>query len=511
VTTDDSLPEHHRVVIVGAGFAGIGVAARLIEAGVDDLVVLERADAVGGTWRDNSYPGCQCDVPTNLYSFSFAPKPDWSRTFAEWHEIRDYLEAVTDDFGVRPHLRLGHEVLDASWDEPNQRWIVTTPGATFSADLLIAGYGPLSEPAIPEIEGLGQFEGAVFHSAAWRHDQDLNGERVAVIGTGASAIQFVPRIQPQVSHLTVFQRTPPWIVPRPDRPFTEREHQMYRRFPIIQRISRALTYWSREALVVGMAKRPSLMRFPEQFARAHLASQVEDLMLREELTPTYQIGCKRILLSNDYYPSLTQPNVDVVTTPIASVGSRSIVTADGTELPVDTIILGTGFHVTDHPAAQRIHGSDGTSLAEAWAGGAVSHLGTTVAGFPNLVVMVGPNTGIGHTSMVFMMEAQIRWLLDALHVVGERGAATFEVRPEVQEASVNELQGLSEGTVWLAGCGSWYLDDAGRNTTIWPTFTWQFHHRLSEFDPDQYVLDPPREPGRCVRASARAGATSTQE
>lgn len=491
--------EHHRVVIIGAGFAGIGVAATLLRAGIDDLVVVERADAVGGTWRDNSYPGCQCDVPSNLYSLSFAPKHDWSRSFAEWHEIRDYLEQVTDDLGVRPHLRLDHEVIDATWDERTQRWLVRTPQRTFGADVLVGGWGPLSEPFEPDIPGLDRFEGTVFHSARWRHDHDLTGERVAVIGTGASAIQFVPAIQPDVSRLMVFQRSAPWIVPRADREVTSAEHRMYRLAPFTQRLSRWLTYLEREALVVGMAKRPALMRWPERLARAHLEAQVADPELRERLTPTFDIGCKRILISNDWYPALQAPNVELVTERITEIRPHGIVTADGVEHPADTIVAGTGFRVTDHPMAERIHGRGGTSLAEAWSGGMVSHHGTTVAGFPNLVTMVGPNTGIGHTSMVFMMEAQMRWLLSALDAMGRAGAATFEVRREVQDACVDEMQRLSEGTVWTSGCGSWYLDDEGRNTTVWPTFTWEFHRRLARFHPEEHHLEAPRAEGRAAR------------
>ncbi len=479
---------HVRVAIIGTGFAGIGMAIKLLEAGERDLVLLERADQVGGTWRDNSYPGCQCDVPSHLYSFSFAPNPRWSRSFAPQQEIQDYLVRCATDFGVLPHCRFGHEVIDARWDDAAQQWHITTSQASFTADILISGHGPLSEPAYPTIAGLERFQGTTFHSATWDHDHDLAGERVAVIGTGASAIQFVPAIQPTVGHLDLFQRTPPWIVPRVDRAISRRTQHLLERFPSLQRIARGSIYWTRELLIVAMAKRTSLMRFPEKVAHEHLESQVPDPGLRAKLTPTYAIGCKRILLSNDYYPALSQPNVDVVTEGITEVREHSIITAGGSEREVDTIIYGTGFRVTDHPIAQRLRGADGRSLAEHWAASLGAYLGSTVAGFPNFFMIVGPNTGLGHTSMVVMMEAQFAYILDALDTMARRGVTSIDVRPQVQQAYSNEMQTALADTVWGSGCASWYLDKEGRNTTLWPTFTFSFKKRTSHFDPASYTM-----------------------
>ncbi len=487
------------VIIVGSGFAGLGMAIRLKEMGISDFVVLERADEVGGTWRDNTYPGAACDVPSHLYSFSFAPNPDWSSSFSPQGEIQDYLRRTADDFGVRPHLRFGTEVRHARWDEGRQRWHVETSTGSLEAQFLVSATGALSEPSLPALPGLETFSGTTFHSARWRHDHDLAGERVAVIGTGASAIQFVPQIQPRVGHLSVFQRTPPWIIPRWDRRFTRPERWLFRHVPVVQRLARTGIYWSREAYVFGFAFDPRLMKAAELVARAHLRRQVPDPELRARLTPDYTIGCKRILISNDYLPALTRPNVDLVTSGIAEVRERSIVTADGDERPVDTIIFGTGFHVTDMPVASRLVGRGGVLLADHWRDGAHAHRGTTTGGFPNLFMLVGPNTGLGHSSQVFMIESQIDYVADALGHAAARGAATVGVRPDAEAAWNERVQADMEGTVWTSGqCASWYLDASGRNTTLWPSFTFRFRRETRRFDPAAYRFGPPAtgaEPG----------------
>ncbi len=493
---------HHRVVVIGTGFAGIGAAIRLRQAGIHDVVVLERADDVGGTWRDNHYPGCQCDVPSNLYSFSFAPNPAWSRTFAPQGEIWAYLQTVTRDFGVTPHIRFGHEVLEARWDDTASVWRIRTNHGEISADVVISGHGGLSEPAYPELPGLDTFAGAAFHSADWHHEHDLAGERVAVIGTGASAIQFVPAIQPRVGHLDLYQRTPPWIVPRPDRPFTDREKRLYRSWPLAQKLNRLGVYLGRELLVPGLVNKPALMKLPERLAREHLRRQVADPELRAKLTPHFQIGCKRILLSNDYYPSLTQPNVDVLTDGVAEVRPHSIVGRDGVERPTDTIIYGTGFKVTDHPVMHRLIGRNGRSIAEHSADGSLrAYYGTTVPDFPNLFLMTGPNTGLGHNSIVFMIESQLNYVVDCLRTMDERGLATVEVRTDAVATFDEEIQRRLQTSVWnTGGCASWYLDANSRNTTLWPGFTWEFRRRTRRFDPEAYTLTPAR------RAAVTTGA-----
>jgi cation diffusion facilitator CzcD-associated flavoprotein CzcO len=480
--------EHVHIAIIGSGFGGLGMAIRLTRAGFDDYVVLERADDVGGTWRDNTYPGCACDVPSHLYSFSFAPNPDWSQAFSPQPEIWAYLRDCARRFGVLPRIRLGTEVLAAAWDGDRRRWRIETSRGPLTADALVAAPGGLSEPSIPDLPGLAGFAGTAFHSAGWDHDHDLTGRRVAVIGTGASAIQFVPEIQPRVGALHVFQRTAPWVLPRKDRAISPLERRAYRAVPVLQRLSRAAIYGGREAFLLNF-RHPRLARAVQRLALNHLRRSVPDPALRARLVPDYTLGCKRILLSNDYLPALTRPNVEVVTDRIAEVRARSIVTADGRERPVDTIIFGTGFRVTDLPIAGRIRGADGRTLTETWGGSMRAYLGTMIAGFPNLFMLPGPNTGLGHTSVVLMIEAQMGHILDALRLLRRRGLVALAPRPEVQAAYSDRIDARLAGTVWNAGgCASWYLDATGRNSVLWPGTTWAFRRRLARLRPDDYDL-----------------------
>jgi cation diffusion facilitator CzcD-associated flavoprotein CzcO len=481
-------PAHVRIAIVGAGFAGLGMAIRLKEAGIEDFVVLERAEDLGGTWQANTYPGCQCDVPSHLYSFSFEPNPGWTRTYSRQPEIWAYLRSVAKRRGLAPHLRFGHELTGATWDEQTRRWHVETARGSLTASLVIDATGPLSHPSTPRIRGLDRFEGKLFHSAQWDHEHDLEGERVAVIGTGASAIQFVPRIQPKVGAMHVFQRTAPWILPHSDRPTTRLERQLYRAVPLTQRAVRTMVYWGREALVVGFAKRPSMAKPAERLARMHLRRQVRDGELRRKLEPDFRLGCKRVLISNEWYPALTKPNVELVTEQITAIEGREIVLADGSRREVDTIILGTGFHVTDPPTAWLVHGREGKTLAEAAGPSPQAYLGTAMAGFPNLFRIIGPNTGLGHSSMIYMIESQLTYLMDAIRQMDEREIGSIEVRPETVEQFNAEIQAMMPGTVWASGCASWYLDAAGRNSTLWPDFTFRFRKRLRHFDADAYEL-----------------------
>jgi cation diffusion facilitator CzcD-associated flavoprotein CzcO len=476
------------VAIVGSGFAGLGMAIRLREAGIEDFVVLERADDVGGTWRDNSYPGCACDVPSHLYSFSFAPNPGWSHTYSSQPEIREYLRHVVDRFGIAPHIRLSCTVQGARWDEDAKRWEIQTSQGPVRARVLVSGTGPLVEPKIPDFPGLERFEGPMFHSARWDHSVSLAGKRVAAIGTGASAIQFVPAIAPDVAQLHVFQRTPPWVMPHSSRPVTRFEKTLYRRFPPAQRLVRGAIYASRELLVLGFVKHPRLMPLLERVARRHMTRHLTDPELVRKATPDYTIGCKRILPSNGWYPALARDNVELVTDAVTEIRERSVATADGTEREVDAIVFGTGFHVVDMPVGRLVHGRGGTTLADVWNGSPRAHLGCTVAGFPNLFILLGPNTGLGHNSMVYMIESQISYVLGALRELRSRGADLVEVREDVQERSNAALQERLPGTVWSTGCKSWYLDAQGRNPTIWPDWTWRFRRRTARFDPAEYVV-----------------------
>jgi cation diffusion facilitator CzcD-associated flavoprotein CzcO len=489
---------------VGTGFSGLGMAIKLKEEGEHDFVLLERASEIGGTWRDNTYPGCRCDVPSHLYSFSFAPNPNWSSTFSPQPEILAYLKDCAERYGVTPHIRFDTELESASWDDEQQVWTVETSRGELTADILIAAQGPLSDPSLPEVPGIETFEGKMFHSARWDHGHELEGERVAVIGTGASAIQFVPEIQPKVGRLHVFQRTAPWVIPHRNRPMGRLERALYRLFPPAQLLMRAGIYWARESFVLQFRHR-AVGRLIERIPMMHMRRQVKDPELRRKLTPDYRIGCKRILPTNEWYPALAQPNVEVVTGGLTEVRPNSVVAEDGTEREVDTIIFGTGFHVTDVPIADRVRGRDGRTLAETWEGSMQAYKGTTVAGYPNLFFLVGPNTGLGHTSIVFIIESQIAYVLDALRTMRRRGTRTVEVLEEAQRAYNAELDRMTEGTVWVSGgCTSYYIDRNGHNSALWPTYTWPFRRRLREFDAVAYAFDKgvPTQGGRHARPAA---------
>jgi cation diffusion facilitator CzcD-associated flavoprotein CzcO len=487
---------HHHVAIIGTGFSGLGMAIRLKQTGIHDFVLLERAADLGGTWRDNSYPGCQCDIPSHLYSLSFAPNPNWTRTYSYQAEIWDYLRSIAEEHAIVPHIRFDHEVVAADWDDEELRWRIETPNGGLTADVLINSGGALADPRIPAVPGLESFEGTYFHSAAWNHDHDLTGERVAVIGTGASAIQIVPQIQPRVSALTVFQRTPPWVMPHRDRPISRVERRLYRAIPALQLVPRYLVYWLRELLVLGLVYNPRRLKLLERIGRRHMESAISDPDLLERLTPGYTVGCKRILPSNDWYPALAEDNVDVVTCGIREISPSGIVDADGVEHRCDTIVFATGFHVTDLPIAARIRGRGGHSLAAAWEDGMQAYLGSAVAGFPNLFLIPGPNVGLGHNSVVVMFEGQINYVLGALREMRARVAGTVEVSPEVQDGYNHGLQSKLATTVWNSGgCSSWYLDKRGKNTVLWPDFTWRFRLRTQRFEPERFLFGA-RPPAR---------------
>jgi cation diffusion facilitator CzcD-associated flavoprotein CzcO len=483
-------PAETDVAIVGAGFGGLGMAIRLKQAGRDDFVVLERAADVGGTWWANTYPGCQCDIPSNLYSFSFARKPDWTSAYPMREQILDYLHDCAERFGVRRHVRLECELLDAAWDAERGRWDIETSSGRVSARVLVAAPGLLSEPCVPALPGLDGFEGTAFHTASWDHDHDLTGRRVAVLGTGATAIQVVPSIRERVERLFVFQRTPPWVIPHLDHPVGPRLRKLYRRLPALQSLARAGIWGLHELLVPGMTRDPRLLKAQELAARANMRRAVKDPQLRRRLTPGYAIGCKRICLSNDWYPALSAPNVELVTSGIAEVRAGSIVDGDGAEHEIDTLVFATGFAPSDPPIARRLRGRDGRTLSEAWDGSPRAYLGTTVSGFPNLFLVYGPNTNTGHTSIVYMLESQMAYVLGALEEMDRRAAASAEVRPEVQDAFNEELQERLRGSVWNSGCGSWYLDRHGRNSIQWPGFTFEYRRRTKRFDTGSYRLAP---------------------
>ncbi|HVJ55138.1 MAG TPA: NAD(P)/FAD-dependent oxidoreductase [Aliidongia sp.] len=489
-------------VVIGTGFAGLGMAIKLKQAGIDKFVVFERGAEVGGTWRDNHYPGCACDIPSHLYSFSFEPNPDWTRMYPNQPEIYAYLKRCADKYGIRPYIRFNTEVVEAVYDRAGDFWRVRTgAGDSFTARIVVSGMGGLSRPAYPKIAGLDSFEGKAFHSAEWDHDYDLAGKNVAVIGTGASAIQFVPEVAKQVGKLHLFQRTAPWVVQRLDRPFSERERKLFRWLPGYRWLLRKSIYWRNEFLALGFVVNPNILRKAAGPALKFLEAMVPDPALRAKVTPKYTLGCKRILISNDYYPALARPNVEVVTEGIKEIRAHSVVTEDGVERPVDAIIYGTGFRATDILTPVKVIGRDGVDLNEAWRKGVESYLGITVAGYPNWFMLVGPNTGLGHNSMVFMIEAQIRYVMSCLKLMRRRGARAIDVKPQVQSAFNADIQHRLTGTVWASGCKSWYLDENGKNTTLWPGFTFQYWARTRRVAERDFTLSKTGWPAEMVQAA----------
>jgi cation diffusion facilitator CzcD-associated flavoprotein CzcO len=477
------------VVIVGAGFAGLGMAIRLQQGGIDDFVLLERASGVGGVWRDNRYPGLTCDIESHLYSYSFEPNPSWTRMFAPQAEILAYLERCADKHGLRSRIRFDTPATGATFDEQAGRWTVDTGGKEpLSARVLISGAGhALSQPVYPEIPGREAFAGKTMHSARWDASLPLEGKAVAVIGTGASAIQIVPSIAPRVGRLHVFQRSPPWILPKPDRDITARERKRFERFPFLQRLWRWWQFWAHELSGAGFFVTFSVMAVGQWLARRYLGATVPDPALRARLSPAYKMGCKRILVSSDYYPALQRPNVELVTEQIQEIRPHSIVTADGRERPVDVLVFATGFEAAEAKPPFGVRGRGGLELVEAWRDGIEAYLGTAISGFPNLFLLVGPNTGLGHSSMVLMMESQIRYIVGAVRALRSRGLKFVDVLADVQRRYNVSLQKRLSKTVWnTGGCLSWYRTRSGKNTTLWPGFTAEFRWRTRRFDASNY-------------------------
>jgi cation diffusion facilitator CzcD-associated flavoprotein CzcO len=475
---------------VGTGFGGIGMGIALKQAGYDDFIILDKEDDLGGTWRDNQYPGCACDVPSPLYSYSFELNPDWSRLFAPQREILTYLRGCARKYGLEAHIRYGSVVEQMHWDEDERRWDVQTVEhgelGSWRPRAVVSAAGALHLPAYPDIPGAGRFAGTSFHSARWDHSCDLAGKRVAVIGTGASAIQFVPEIAKQAAQLTVFQRTPPWIHPRPDAPIPARVRAAFRRAPVAARALRDAIYMGLELRALGFAISPKLMAPLEAVARRHLASQVTDPALRARLTPDYTIGCKRILLSSDYYPALQQPNVSLVTEGITGITEAGVTTADGEEHKADVIIYATGFRVIESVTSLDVTGRDGRKLRP---GNLEAYRGITMAGFPNLFLLLGPNTALGHTSVVFMIESQIQHVLSCLRLVARDKADAIEVSEDAQRRYNDALQRRLRRAVWSeGGCRSWYLDSDGVNRTLWPGFTFEYWARTRRARPGDYAI-----------------------
>jgi len=476
------------IAIIGAGFGGIGAAVQLLRAGIRSFEIFERGDDVGGTWRDNTYPGAACDVPSHVYSFSFEPHPGWTRTFAGWREIQAYLRGIVEKWGLREHLRLGTEIVDARFDERAGTWTLTTgDDETVTARAVIAAVGGLVDPSLPDIKGLQSFRGEIFHTARWNHDYDLTGREVAVVGTGASAVQVVPSIAPRVATLRVFQRTPAWVVPRRDRPYSEARRRFYARHPWALRASRWAKYWLSELLgPIVYLDAPRLAAVAEKASLAHLRRSVSDPELRRKLTPDFQLGCKRVLISDDYWSTFERENVELVTSPLEEIVGTGLRTADGRLHEVDAIVFATGFDVNIAAAPFPVTGRGGRTLQEAWAEGATAYKGLAVHGFPNWFLLMGPNTGPGHTSVLVYTEAQIAHALQVIQALRDENLKWVDVRREAQERYNEGLQRRMRHMVWSSGCHSWYLSPDGTNRALYPGPAAEYALRTRRFRRGDY-------------------------
>jgi len=479
------------VLIVGAGFSGLCMGIKLLEAGMNSFLIIEKSADVGGTWWDNRYPGCACDIPSHLYSFSFEPSPDWTRMYPGRQEIQDYLKRCVARHHLAPRIRLNIRFQEALWDEAEGVWCVTThDGMRISARVLVSGMGALHVPRYPDLPGLTRFAGPAFHSSAWDHAVELGGKNVAVVGTGASAIQFVPQIAPHVGRLHLFQRTPAWIVPRLDFAISEKWKRRFRNIPLTRWAFRQYIFWRQEVRVLGFLGNEAFRKKVEGISLRHLARRIKDPKMRAALTPNYQLGCKRVLVSDDFYPALNRSNVELVTDAIAEVREHSIVTRDGVERPIDVLIYGTGFRATEPLIGCRVVGRGGVEIHDAWKERMSAYLGVTVTGFPNFFMLLGPNTGLGHNSVVLMIEAQVRYAVRCLKLMKRRKQRVIEVRAETQQRFVEEIYHRMSGTVWQSGgCHSWYQDQrTGEITTLWPGSVVSYLRRTRSVSPSDYQL-----------------------
>ena len=477
------------VLIIGAGFGGLGTAIRLRQQGISDIVILERADEVGGTWRDNSYPGAACDIPSNLYSYSFAPNPDWSRAYSGSGEILDYARHLADSNDLRPLIRFGRTVTEAAFNESDGYWQVTTQdGEQFLGRSLVMASGGLANPSLPKIPGIDTFEGKRIHSARWDHDYDLKGKRIAVIGTGASAIQIIPELVKVAEKVTVFQRTPGWVMPRMDYRSPAWSKALFRAVPATQSLLRKALYWGHESMAFSFIWSTPMTRVVERISAAFLKHQVSDPWLRRQLTPDFRIGCKRVLMSSEYYPALQKPNCKLITWPIATISPKGIRTAEGIEHQVDCIVFATGFEVSKNGTPFPVHGLGGRDLNAEWSGGAQAYKSVQVSGYPNLYFTFGPNSGPGHNSALVYMESQIAYIVRS---IGKRAAANLkyiDVRADAQKAFNVDIQKRLAKTNWNSGCKSWYLSADGFNSTMFPGFATQFARQMANFRERDYRM-----------------------
>lgn len=465
-----------KVAIIGAGFGGIASAIRLIQSDIHDFIILEKAEDVGGTWRDNQYPGAACDVQSHMYSLSYAPKTDWSKRYAEAPEIFEYIQNLISDYQLNPYIQFNQHVSTTRYFEDRCLWqIETASGDKIEAQFLIFASGPLHVAQIPKIKGIERFKGEVFHSSQWNHEYDLTGKNVASIGTGGSAIQYIPEIAPRTQKLYVFQRTAAWVIPRDERQYNALDKRLFAKFDWFRKLHRARLYWSNESRVVPIVQ-PHMMKVGQKLAELFIKYQVKNKTVAKKLTPDYTMGCKRILVSNTYFPSFNRSNVELVTDSIQELTEDSIITKDGVERKIDCLIYGTGF-ITDpriYLKSFECYGKNGVELKEAWKDGAESYYGISTQGFPNLFQLLGPNTVLGHNSVIFMIESQVNYILQMIQALERTHANAIVVKDSVQARFNADLQKQFEGTVWQSGCVSWYQQDGGKNFALWPSYTWKY-------------------------------------
>lgn len=477
------------VVIVGSGYSGVCIAIKLKEAGINNFVILEKEEELGGTWYINTYPGAACDVQSHLYSFSFEPS-DWTRIFPQQKELNVYIKHCISKYKLEPHAKVNSAVKSAIFNEQEGMWLVTTvKDEQFKTKVFLTGAGALNDPAYPEIKGMETYEGTKFHSSIWDHNFDFKNKNVAVIGSGASAIQFVPELVPLVKTLNLFQRTPNWIMPKADRPFKAWERKLFLSLPFIRKLYRESLYWGKETRVFAFVKNPKLLEYVSKPLEKSLRKFLKDPALQKAMIPDYIMGCKRILLSNNYFPSIIKENVNVITDGIDRVTKNSIITKTGKEVPVDAIIYATGFKATKILSTINIVGTAGKDLNSVWKENVEAYIGTTVSGFPNLFIMTGPNTGVGHTSMIHIIESQAAYVMQGIKFLLKGNIKSADLKSDVQKKFNDFVQKEMKNTVWQSGgCKSWYQDDKGRNPVLWPGFTVKFRKMTSKFDPSKYKL-----------------------
>jgi len=478
----------HDVIIIGSGFSGIGAGIRLTQEGINDFIIFEKHQSLGGTWRDNNYPGCECDVPSALYSYSFAQNKNWSKVFAGQEEILTYTEKTARDFGIMPFLRFGINVQNIVWQEDEKIWLVYTEQGTYQANKVISCVGYLHEPILPKLPGLENFNGEVFHSSRWNHDLDLSGKKVAVIGTGASAIQFIPEIQPQVKELVAFQRTPQWILPKPDIKLNKLVRGLFH-LPFSLNFFRKTLYLGMETFGLGF-RHPKILKRLQALAKWHINRHIKDEALKDKLTPNYTMGCKRVLLSNHYYKALAQDNVNVIASGVESISGNTVTASNGEQREVDVIILGTGFHVSDVPIAKHVQGKSGKTMDEIWQGSPEAYRGTTITDFPNFFLVLGPNLAIGHNSAFIIIEAQLDYVMGALTEMRDRKLTRLEVDSQAQRIYNEKVQRDLQTTVWnTGGCSSYYIDENGKNSIGFPWSTLKLRKMLANFDSQAYQVE----------------------